>query len=122
MAELFAPSDSEVQAMEDIPSYEEAVQRRPTKHIFSSKRFANGSFISLELNSMATNPAARPLFSQGATLEGRVLLDFKKRIGVKEIIITVGPNIITFYLINLNHDAGRRSSDVHHQLTATRRI
>ncbi|KAF8315155.1 hypothetical protein DL93DRAFT_924291 [Clavulina sp. PMI_390] len=88
-AYLFAPSESEAKDMEDIPSYEEAVRHKGSRHIFSSKRFAKGSSISLELNSTANDPDATPHFSEGATLAGRVLLDFKKKLGAKEVTITV---------------------------------
>ncbi|KAF8315156.1 hypothetical protein DL93DRAFT_2155363 [Clavulina sp. PMI_390] len=86
---LFALSETEPKDPEDIPSYQQAIQRERAKHIFTSKSLAKGSSISLELSSMSPSPDSTPVFSEGAIIGGRVLLDFKKRIGVKEITITI---------------------------------
>ncbi|KAF8315154.1 hypothetical protein DL93DRAFT_924290 [Clavulina sp. PMI_390] len=86
---LFGADDSQFKDLEDIPSYQEAIRPQITKHIFSSRPLAKGSSISLELNSAAANPDSTPLFSEGAIIEGRVLLDFKKNLNVKEVQLTV---------------------------------
>ncbi|KAF8315209.1 hypothetical protein DL93DRAFT_2166908 [Clavulina sp. PMI_390] len=80
--------DPTIRGGEIVPSYEDAMRPQVTTHIFSTMSLAKGTSISLELNSMAADSDSTPLFAEGDTLEGRVLLDLKKS-GVKEVSLAV---------------------------------
>lgn len=85
---MFVPQ-LELQPIDSAPSYERATGRERSNHVITSPPFAGGSKLQIELESMAADPSATPLYFDGSIIEGRVLLDLSKKLNVREIVVKV---------------------------------
>ncbi|KAF8315157.1 hypothetical protein DL93DRAFT_2227545 [Clavulina sp. PMI_390] len=125
---------AEVDTSETVPRYESILDSPPlahspshnlttdgspayeVRHVFVSKPFTGGSYITLEFSSLAAAPESIPLFAEGGVVEGCVVLDSKGKVNnLREMNISVTgrttallgsptPHKFDFTLLSMNQD------------------